>query len=484
MLFKERQKGHAQAPKNRSAMKVASQAELEEYLSAPGDNSPGVIYFHVPFCDNICSFCAMNRTKKDTDLSWYADFLVSEIEKYAHFAYFKNKEIASIYFGGGTPTALSTPQISQVLEAINKNFKIAKDVEYSCESTLHNLSEAKLDAMSALGVNRYSIGIQSFNDYAREYFKRVHDRAGAINAIKRLRSRFPGQLCIDIIYNYPGQSIEDVLSDAKLCAELGIDSVSFYSLMYFESSTLFAKIDTSYYDQEHDKALHDAFLATMQENGFNLLEHSKLIKNDRYRYIRMSHAGADILPLGQGAGGGVGPFSIFNVQKDMKMIAKRSETERELSRLCNLFQYQKVDLEIFAKRLKPATFSLLLDFLKRCEKENYLKLHENSYEIDFNGVFWGNSIASGAINIIKDDFLETKIDEKDEKAQMPEAAKEALKEAAKGGSIPQEMIRKMLEAVKKGVMPKEGLDMIKLIAPGVLKGFEKDLEEIESMKKD
>lgn len=402
-MFENRVKGHIN-PKLPSSK--SNFDELCEFLDTNESYDEGCIYFHVPYCDNICSFCAMNRMKLDDELDNYLEFLLKEIEFYSSKKYFKNKPIGSIYFGGGTPSVFKTHHLKELLGAINKSFKLSNDIEYSSESTLHNLSLDKLLAMQELGINRYSFGIQSFNFKARKFLNRVGDKDYAIKKINEIRQNFNKTLCCDIIYNYLNQSIDEVLEDARLINELGIDSVSFYSLMYFENSKLAKNIDKNYYDIKQDKLLHDSFLKAMLDNGFRLLEHTKLVKNDEYKYIRMTHQAKDILPIGVCAGGGIGLFGIYNISKDMKMISRKTQRIKDFVKFYNIFEYEKIDLNNAYSFLSNDYQKKLLDFLKKCEKNGYMILDKNITQFTFDGIFFANNITKLIANLCKNDFKE------------------------------------------------------------------------------
>lgn len=402
-MFENRVKGHIN-PKLPSSK--SNFDELCEFLDTNESYDEGCIYFHVPYCDNICSFCAMNRTKLDDELDNYLEFLLKEIEFYSSKKYFKNKPIGSIYFGGGTPTVFKTHHLKELLGAINKSFKLSNDIEYSSESTLHNLSLDKLLTMQEFGINRYSFGIQSFNFKARKFLNRVGDKDYAIKKINEIRQNFNKTLCCDIIYNYPNQSIDEVLEDARLVDELGIDSVSFYSLMYFENSKLAKNIDKNYYDIKQDKLLHDSFLKAMLDNGFRLLEHTKLVKNDEYKYIRMTHQAKDILPIGVGAGGGIGLFGIYNMSKDMKMISRKTQRAKDFTIFCNMFEYEDVCLKDAYFYLSKPYQNAVNEIILKCVENGYMSLDKDRASFTFSGIFFANNIAQMIMNACEDDFKE------------------------------------------------------------------------------
>lgn len=128
---------------------------------------------------------------------------------------------------------------------------------------LHNLSSQKIDIMEKYGVNRLSVGIQSFSQEGRNLLNRTFTKDEAVEKLKNLKANFKGMVCTDIIYNYPGQTVEEVTEDADIIAELEIDSTSFYSLMIHEGSKMSMDIRENTlklnYSLETDRKLHHAF---------------------------------------------------------------------------------------------------------------------------------------------------------------------------------------------------------------------------------
>lgn len=405
-MFNKRIKGHSVAPSKRPDM--VSEDELWEFLESAPDENEGVIYIHVPFCDNICSFCSMNRTKLEDELDEYTKFLLSEIEKYSATNYLKSKKIGSVYFGGGTPTILKERHLEQVINALKGSFNILPECEFSLESTLHNLNISKLRLLNELGVNRYSIGVQTFSEAGRKLLNRTHSSDGTVKHLRDLREKFSGMLCVDIIYNYPNESIDEVVRDAKLVRELGIDSASFYSLQFLDGSVLSKTISEDYYDVEVDKSLHHAFLdEILSQDDYEILEYTKVAKKgrDQYKYIRLSHVGADVLPLGKGAGGRLGEFGIYNMSQKMKVMGRMTARQMEFDRFVNLFQYPQISLERVFNFVSQTCANELMDLFKKCEESGYLKIENDSLNFTKDGVFWGNSIANAVMEISKKEFL-------------------------------------------------------------------------------
>ena len=148
------------------------------------------------------------------------------------------------------------------------------------------------------------------------------------------------------------------------------------------------------------------FAKTLLKSGeFELLELTKLARKNRdtYEYIRHTHKGTDILPLGNGAGGKIAGFGMFGMG-GRKMISRILPKQAEFEKLCNLFQYDCLDLSEF-RNLSEQTCNELFEFLKKCENLGFAELSHGKFRLNLNGVFWGNNIAVNCANIIKKEFI-------------------------------------------------------------------------------
>ena len=386
----------------RKNKKMITETELFKLLENPAKEKEGVIYVHVPYCDKICSFCNLNRKKLDNDLEDYTNFLVSEFEKYGKTPYMKSKEIKVVFFGGGTPTILKEHQLEKIFKSIHENYNLSDDYEFTLETTLHNLNLNKIKILEKYGVNRLSVGIQSFAEKGRNMLNRTFTKEEAIRRLKELKENFSGMVCTDIIYNYPEETVEEVMEDAKIVADLEIDSTSFYSLMIHEGSKMSKDIKENTfelnYQLETDRKLHHAFLEKLLATGeYEVMEHTKVVRKgkDRYNYIRFTHKGADILPIGVGAGGKIADTDIFRInnEKAFYMLSENTEEENRFKRISGLFQYPEVCFTDLKKYVSEEVFVELYKLFKNFEAKGYMKVYDTHTELTTEGIFWGNNIS-------------------------------------------------------------------------------------------
>jgi oxygen-independent coproporphyrinogen-3 oxidase len=354
------------------------------------------VYIHVPYCDKICSFCNLNRNgKTDNDFTAYTAQLEREIREYGAYPYIRGKAFEAVYFGGGTPTILSAEQLERLLALLRDNIPLSPDCEITMESTLHNLDQDKARRLERAGVNRFSIGIQTFSERGRQILGR--ETPNAEERLRELRRVFSGVLGIDIIYPYPDETPAEVLRDAELCAALDIDSVSFYSLMIQGGSqlskTLADKATVLITDIETDRTLHNLFYDAMRASGYELLELSKLARpRDDYRYIKIRYDNGDVLPIGTGAGGSIGGYPVYEMAPHCRMVSKRDPTYDRYNQLLGRFQFGEYDLT--RTPLSPEACAAMTARVQHFADAGLLtKIGDAAWRLTADGVFWGNNIA-------------------------------------------------------------------------------------------
>jgi coproporphyrinogen III oxidase-like Fe-S oxidoreductase len=387
--------------------KIVTPFTFNKVLKGNPEVEEGGIYVHTPYCDKICSFCNMNRKQIDNDLNDYTDYLCREFKKYGEKPYIKNKKITAIFFGGGTPTIYKPFQLDRILSTLRENFNISEDCEFTFETTLHNLTWEKLEIMERYGVNRISIGIQTFSDRGRKILNRTYNQEYIVEKIKEIRKKFKGLICIDIIYNYPDQTDEEITNDAKIACSLEVDSISFYSLMIQDGSQISkdrAENKVIFkYNLARDKELHDKFLDITLKNGYSILEHTKITNGkDQYRYIRNVNSFSDLIPIGVGAGGRVGDYELFHLNKLITFYAFDNDIKMRVKKLSGILQYKKVEIEKI-KELSGKSYEKIYSLLENYQEKGLLEIKNNIMEYTIDGVFWGNSITASIVEeMIKD----------------------------------------------------------------------------------
>jgi oxygen-independent coproporphyrinogen-3 oxidase len=357
----------------------------------------------------------LNRSeRKGADLDAYTAYLIEEIEMYGRRPYVQGQAFDAVYFGGGTPTVLSGEQFSSVLTALRDAIPLKPDCEITVESTLHNLGPEKAAILERGGVNRFSIGVQTFSGRGRETLGRTGDGDRALEQLRALRDAFGGLLCLDIIYSYPGETPEEVRYDAECCAALPADSVSFYSLMVHPGSQLGMSIaaGTTVFNRDtgYDRERHHLFYRGLRDRGFELLELSKLARpgRDRYQYIRVRYDNGDIIPIGAGAGGNIAGIPVYSMAPGKRFVSAPNPRYEGYHKILGYLQFGIYDLERICGELPspgggegprdagPSPAALAIgERIRLYHRQGLLEetVPGNSYRLSDEGVFWGNNIA-------------------------------------------------------------------------------------------
>jgi len=198
------------------------------------------LYIHIPFCNEKCHYCDFYSGNQLYLIEEYVDAVVQEIA--LRESYLIDKEINTIYFGGGTPSLLTPNQILKIMEAIKSRFVVKSDAEITLECNPENVSSNYLSQLVSVGINRISLGIQFLDDQILKKFNRQHSKYLILNSLDVLFSSYIENVSVDLIYSVPGISDESLVSSIELLLAYDIKHYSAYSLTVSKNSKLFWKI--------------------------------------------------------------------------------------------------------------------------------------------------------------------------------------------------------------------------------------------------
>lgn len=230
------------------------------------------LYVHIPFCEHICSYCDFAKVfYNDQMADGYLAALKAECGK------LPPKPLRTIYIGGGTPSALSLRQLRKLLEILSP-FVGDHTLEYTIEANPESLDRDKLKLLKKYGVNRLSIGVQTFNDQLVKIIERHHHKAMVIDIVNKAHDLGFDNISIDLMYGLPHQHLSDVKEDLRLALSLPITHLSYYSLI-LEEGTLLSHTDYQGMDEDEEKAINDLIDKTLANNGFHKYEVSNYAKD-------------------------------------------------------------------------------------------------------------------------------------------------------------------------------------------------------------
>jgi len=227
------------------------------------------IYFHIPFCKVRCNYCDFY---KSTNLSFVKQYVQAvKEEMLLRWEYLKDKNIGTIYFGGGTPSLLSCFEIEELLMAVSSTFSVQPKAEKTLEANPDDLSVEFLKSIKEIGINRLSIGIQSFSDADLKLMGRRHSSVQAIEAINRAKNVGFNNISVDLIYGIPGMSFQQWQTNLKTVFDLGVQHLSAYHLTYHENTTFWNKLRKGFIQEvEEEQSLQqlEELIKCSEENGF------------------------------------------------------------------------------------------------------------------------------------------------------------------------------------------------------------------------
>jgi len=208
------------------------------------------IYIHIPFCVNKCLYCDFNSIAvSPIPEENYVQALIKEINTYAKSKRSKLKEdafvqsvegqVTSIYFGGGTPSLFSADNIARIIKKVISNFTPAPDIEITLEINPKTADMKKLRNLKTKGVNRLSIGVQSFQDKFLKRLGRIHSSSDAVNLFEDARASDFSNINLDLIFGIPGQTLDDWECDLDYALSIKPEHISVYNLTIEENTPLY-----------------------------------------------------------------------------------------------------------------------------------------------------------------------------------------------------------------------------------------------------
>ncbi|MDZ4665811.1 MAG: radical SAM family heme chaperone HemW [Bacteroidota bacterium] len=192
------------------------------------------IYLHIPFCKQACTYCDFHFSVNMAAKSDLVKAILLEIDQRKE--YLEGEEIETIYFGGGTPSVLNEDELNSILQKINKEFKAVKNAEITLECNPDDINEEKLEQLKNSGINRLSIGLQSFNEEELKWMNRAHSATESFNCVKLAQDKGFENITIDLIYGSKFQSRESWKKTLQSALNLNVQHISAYNLT-IESKT-------------------------------------------------------------------------------------------------------------------------------------------------------------------------------------------------------------------------------------------------------
>jgi putative oxygen-independent coproporphyrinogen III oxidase len=236
-------------------------------MNLPVDAARPGLYVHVPFCLSKCAYCDFYSI---TDCTLIPEWLAA-LEKEAALYRERFGVFDTLYLGGGTPSLLDAPQITALLDCLRRHFAFAPDTEVTLEANPDDLTSEKISLYKDLGVNRLSVGVQSFHDRELAFLGRRHQARQTVKTLEAIRAAGFANLSLDLIYALPGQSLEDWTETLKRALSFNPEHLSCYQLTYEPGTPLGRKKAQGQVAPATEEAERNFFLGTsrfLEERGY------------------------------------------------------------------------------------------------------------------------------------------------------------------------------------------------------------------------
>lgn len=367
------------------------------------------LYIHIPFCASRCIYCAFYSTTSLKQIDLYVNMLCKEMELRRN----EVDTIQTIYIGGGTPSLLSPQNLTQIFSQIATSFNLSKNTEITIECNPDDITPSFVDTLSALPVNRVSMGVQTFDNNRLRFLHRRHSQQDVYNAVEYLQKANICNISIDLIFGFPNESLSDWEADIDKALSLNIQHISAYSLTY-EENTVLNKLkacgSVSEIEEEISIKMFQKLIQRLKDAGFEHYEISNFAKritradgttfSHRSRHNSSYWHAVPYLGIGAAAhsyNGTIRKWNVANLKTYIDSI-NQSILPYEMESLNVETQYndcitttlrtkEGIDLGLLNKKYGKHLYQYLLHESEQYLNRGLLVMHNNHLALSQQGIF-------------------------------------------------------------------------------------------------
>jgi len=373
---------------------------------------PLSLYIHIPWCIRKCPYCDFNSHQSPDTLpeAQYIQALISDLDH--DVAQFSHQPIQSIFIGGGTPSLFSAQSYATLFTAIQKQLPFANDIEITLEANPGTVDQDRFRDYRALGINRLSLGIQSFNPLHLQRLGRIHDEKQAHRAIDSARYAGFDNINIDIMHGLPGQSIAESLQDLQTGLAHAPEHISWYELT-IEPNTVFYKTKPVLPSDDDAHIMEEEGFALLQEHAYQRYEISAFSRPNRQARHNLNYwLFGDYYGIGAGAHGKLTTHDTTQVYRTRKQRQPNDYLNPskpylaacdEVNRHDLIFEFmlnatrleQAIPTSLFTQRT-GLPYADLVPLLQQAEQKGLVNIQETHWQItplgrrytnDFQAIF-------------------------------------------------------------------------------------------------
>ncbi|MBU8690035.1 radical SAM family heme chaperone HemW [Priestia megaterium] len=374
-------------------------------------------YLHIPFCHHICHYCDFNKVFfKNQPVMPYLESMREEMKQTVE--HYPTTNLNTIFVGGGTPTALDEQQLEYFLESIRMYLPYDEKGEFTFEANPNELTKEKLQLLHDYGVNRLSIGVQTFNERLLEKTGRVHSNRQVFDCVEQARKIGMSNISLDLIYSLPEQTVADFSATLQTAFSLEVEHMSAYSLI-IEPKTVFYNLMNKgklpLPAQEEEAAMYELLMKEMDKQGFHQYEISNFAKPGYESIHNLTYwNNEDYYGIGAGAHSyidgirraNIGPLKKYidsveqkgNAYLNEVSVTEAEKMEEEM--FLGLRKTKGVSKEEFKKKFNRELKDVFGEPIQEYKEKGLLGEDNSSVFLTHNGRFLGNEVFQAFIGII------------------------------------------------------------------------------------
>ena len=385
-----------------------SVARSQIYTASSNQDQMAGIYIHIPFCRKACHYCNFHFSTSLGRADSMVEAISTEIILRAHEM---KEDIQTIYFGGGTPSILEPETINKMLQAIKAQYAVSNDPEITLEANPDDITAEKAQAWKQMGINRFSIGVQSFADENLLWMNRAHDARQSIDCINIIREAGFENFSIDLIYGTPGQTQQGWIKDLEKAIELKIPHLSCYALTVEEGTALHHMIGSGKKEKisaDEQAERFDALVQLSSLAGYSHYEISNLaLPGKESKHNSAYWEGKPYLGFGPSAHSFSGIKRSWNIADNLKYIQSieagilpsEEETLREIDQLNEyimtaLRSIKGMQKDIITARWGNDKMQIISTEIDQFIQSGKIIANDNAWVLSGEGRFFADGIAS------------------------------------------------------------------------------------------
>ena len=365
------------------------------------------LYIHIPYCKSKCTYCDFYSTPQVDTMEQYVHSLLCEARLRA--TEINSEAFTTLYLGGGTPSVLPLNLLTTLITGLDNIFDLSHVEEITIEVNPDDVSHAYIEALGKLGVNRVSMGVQSFNDDELRTINRRHSAKQAIDALQAIKEAGINNISIDLIYGLPRQSLDSWMRNVEQAINLDVQHISAYCLSYEHGTRLWVMREQGKVQEASDElciAMHNQLVWMLKQTGFEHYEISNFaLPGYRSRHNSSYWNFTPYLGLGAAAhsfDGKVRRYNPSSIKKYINALDKNCTAFTEehpywFERydeevMLRLRTSDGLDISIIANRYGDQTANGLLCKAKKFIAQGLLKLNNNTLTLTPQGVMMSDNI--------------------------------------------------------------------------------------------